>query len=80
MESSLVLSGALVNFTYRVLQIRTSNFSQLLRIGGFGSVYKGSLGDGTSVCIFAPTLHCYYRHFWWILLPLLLFLSQSGSC
>lgn len=33
MESSLILSGAPVNFTYRDLQIRTSNFSQLLGIG-----------------------------------------------
>ncbi|CAK8530392.1 unnamed protein product [Lathyrus sativus] len=49
MESSLVLSGAPVNFTYRALQIRTINFSQLLGTGGLGSVYKGSLGDGTSV-------------------------------
>ncbi|CAL5209432.1 unnamed protein product [Lathyrus oleraceus] len=51
MESSLVLSGAPVNFTYRALQIRTSNFSQLLGTGGFGSVYKGSLGDGTLVAV-----------------------------
>lgn len=51
MESSLVLSGAPVNFTYRALQIRTSNFSQLLGTGGFGSVYKGSLGDGTLIAV-----------------------------
>lgn len=29
---------------------------------------------------FPPTLHCYRRHFRRILLPLLLFLSQSGKC
>ncbi|KAJ1385392.1 S-locus glycoprotein domain [Sesbania bispinosa] len=51
MESSLILSGAPMNFTYRDLQIRTSNFSQLLGTGGFGSVYKGSLGDGTLVAV-----------------------------
>ncbi|CAI8588820.1 unnamed protein product [Vicia faba] len=51
MECSLVLSGAPVNFTYRALQIRTSNFSQLLGTVGFGSVYKGSLGDGTLVAV-----------------------------
>ncbi|XP_057423871.1 G-type lectin S-receptor-like serine/threonine-protein kinase At5g24080 [Lotus japonicus] len=51
MESSLILSGAPMNFTYRDLQIRTSNFSQLLGTGGFGTVYKGSLGDGTLVAV-----------------------------
>ncbi|KAL2948938.1 hypothetical protein AAZX31_20G151300 [Glycine max] len=51
MESSLILSGAPMSFTYRNLQIRTCNFSQLLGTGGFGSVYKGSLGDGTLVAV-----------------------------
>ncbi|RZB46741.1 G-type lectin S-receptor-like serine/threonine-protein kinase [Glycine soja] len=51
MESSFILSGAPMSFTYRNLQIRTSNFSQLLGTGGFGSVYKGSLGDGTLVAV-----------------------------
>ncbi|XP_030548579.1 G-type lectin S-receptor-like serine/threonine-protein kinase At5g24080 [Rhodamnia argentea] len=52
MESSLLtLSGAPMNFTYRDLQIRTSNFSQLIGTGGFGSVYKGSLADGTLVAV-----------------------------
>ncbi|KAI4352946.1 hypothetical protein L6164_007150 [Bauhinia variegata] len=51
MENSLILSGAPMKFTYRDLQIRTSNFSQLLGTGGFGSVYKGSLGDGTLVAV-----------------------------
>ncbi|KAK3447083.1 hypothetical protein EUGRSUZ_A02679 [Eucalyptus grandis] len=52
MESSLLtLSGAPMNFTYRDLQIRTSNFSQLIGTGGFGRVYKGSLADGTLVAV-----------------------------
>ncbi|KAI9086589.1 hypothetical protein K1719_031450 [Acacia pycnantha] len=51
MESSLILSGSPMNFSYRDLQIRTCNFSQLLGTGGFGSVYKGSLGDGTLVAV-----------------------------
>lgn len=51
MESSLILSGAPINFSYRELQIRTWNFSQLLGTGGFGSVYKGSLSDGTLVAV-----------------------------
>ncbi|KAK1575384.1 hypothetical protein Q3G72_004986 [Acer saccharum] len=51
LENSLTVSGAPMNFTYRDLQIRTSNFSQLLGTGGFGSVYKGSLSDGTFVAV-----------------------------
>ncbi|CAN0902888.1 G-type lectin S-receptor-like serine/threonine-protein kinase At5g24080 [Linum grandiflorum] len=51
MDRSVLVSGAPVEFTFRDLQIRTWNFSQLLGTGGFGSVYKGSLGDGTLVAV-----------------------------
>ncbi|RZB69430.1 G-type lectin S-receptor-like serine/threonine-protein kinase, partial [Glycine soja] len=51
MESSFILSGAPMSFTYRNLQIRTCNFTQLLGTGEFGSVYKGSLRDGTLVAV-----------------------------
>ncbi|XP_048228804.1 G-type lectin S-receptor-like serine/threonine-protein kinase At5g24080 isoform X2 [Ricinus communis] len=51
MENALILSGAPINFSYRDLQIHTSNFSQLLGTGGFGSVYKGSLSDGTLIAV-----------------------------
>ncbi|CAI0546400.1 unnamed protein product [Linum tenue] len=52
MDNALkISSGAPVSFGYRDLQIRTWNFSQLLGTGGFGSVYKGSLGDGTLVAV-----------------------------
>ncbi|CAN6569533.1 unnamed protein product [Malus baccata var. baccata] len=51
LESSVILSGAPLNLSYRELQIRTWNFSQLLGTGGFGSVYKGSLADGTLVAV-----------------------------
>ncbi|XP_050222008.1 G-type lectin S-receptor-like serine/threonine-protein kinase At5g24080 isoform X2 [Mercurialis annua] len=51
LESSMILSGAPINFSYRELQIRTSNFSQILGTGGFGSVYKGSLSDGTLIAV-----------------------------
>ncbi|KAE8736416.1 G-type lectin S-receptor-like serine/threonine-protein kinase [Hibiscus syriacus] len=44
-------SGAPLNFGYRNLQLRTDNFSQLLGTGGFGSVYKGSLSDGTLIAV-----------------------------
>ncbi|XP_077226760.1 G-type lectin S-receptor-like serine/threonine-protein kinase At5g24080 [Tasmannia lanceolata] len=50
-ESNLMVTGAPQNFSFRYLQNATSNFSQLLGTGGFGSVYKGSLGDGTLVAV-----------------------------
>ncbi|XP_057988741.1 G-type lectin S-receptor-like serine/threonine-protein kinase At5g24080 isoform X2 [Hevea brasiliensis] len=51
MEGAFILSGAPINFSYRDLQVRTSNFSHLLGTGGFGSVYKGSLADGTLIAV-----------------------------
>ncbi|KAH6836208.1 Protein kinase superfamily protein [Perilla frutescens var. hirtella] len=51
LEKSLIVSGQPVSFSYRDLQLRTSNFSQLLGTGGFGSVYKGSLSDGTLIAV-----------------------------
>ncbi|KAL0318059.1 UNVERIFIED_CONTAM: G-type lectin S-receptor-like serine/threonine-protein kinase [Sesamum angustifolium] len=51
LENSLIVSGAPVSFSYRDLQYRTSNFSNLLGTGGFGSVYKGSLSDGTLIAV-----------------------------
>lgn len=50
-ESSMIFSGAPINFSYRDLQNCTSNFSQLLGTGGFGTVYKGTLGDGTLIAV-----------------------------
>ncbi|KAL8544161.1 hypothetical protein ACS0TY_004625 [Phlomoides rotata] len=51
LESSLIVSGAPVKFSYRDLQNKTCNFSELLGIGGFGSVYKGCLSDGTLIAV-----------------------------
>ncbi|CAI9771953.1 unnamed protein product [Fraxinus pennsylvanica] len=51
LENSLIISGAPISFSYRDLQYRTSNFSHLLGTGGFGSVYKGSLGDETLIAV-----------------------------
>lgn len=93
LESSLILSGAPMSFTFRDLQCRTNNFSHLLGTGkmtvynkssiiyinnkytvllcqldgtnlsiynltygfmlagGFGSVFRGSLGDGTLIAV-----------------------------
>ncbi|KAM0997957.1 hypothetical protein ACFX2I_007761 [Malus domestica] len=54
-EIDEVVSGVLnvKQYGYRELQIATENFSQENKIGqgGFGSVYKGTLKDGTLVAI-----------------------------
>ncbi|KAL5989185.1 hypothetical protein ACLOJK_010075 [Asimina triloba] len=47
----VMVPGAPRNFGFRDLQIATSNFSQMIGAGGFGRVYKGSLGDGTLVAV-----------------------------
>ncbi|KAL9994096.1 putative protein kinase RLK-Pelle-SD-2b family [Helianthus debilis subsp. tardiflorus] len=51
LNNSLIFSGAPLSFTFRDLQNRTNHFSELLGTGGFGSVYKGSLGDGTLIAV-----------------------------
>ncbi|VFQ58277.1 unnamed protein product [Cuscuta campestris] len=51
LESSMILSGAPINFSYRDLQSKTNNFSHLLGTGGFGSVFRGALGDGTLIAV-----------------------------
>ncbi|KAL8134636.1 G-type lectin S-receptor-like serine/threonine-protein kinase At5g24080 [Apium graveolens] len=51
LQNSMIVSGSPVNFTFRDLQSRTRNFSQLLGTGGFGSVYKGSLADETLIAV-----------------------------
>ncbi|KAI6674956.1 hypothetical protein NL676_002862 [Syzygium grande] len=43
--------GMLNRFTYDDLKIITDEFSNKLGEGGFGSVFKGTLGDGTEVAI-----------------------------
>ncbi|XP_020521982.1 G-type lectin S-receptor-like serine/threonine-protein kinase At5g24080 [Amborella trichopoda] len=49
--SAILMPGAPVNFSFHDLQIATSNYSEMLGIGGFGAVYKGSLGDGSLVAV-----------------------------
>ncbi|KAL4575770.1 hypothetical protein LXL04_011856 [Taraxacum kok-saghyz] len=49
--NSIIVSGAPHNFNFRSLQNSTNHFSELLGTGGFGSVYKGSLGDGTLIAV-----------------------------
>ncbi|XP_028190213.1 G-type lectin S-receptor-like serine/threonine-protein kinase At2g19130 [Glycine soja] len=45
------VEGSLVAFRYRDLQNATKNFSEKLGEGGFGSVFKGTLGDTGVVAV-----------------------------
>ncbi|XP_059631025.1 G-type lectin S-receptor-like serine/threonine-protein kinase SD2-5 [Cornus florida] len=45
------LSHMPIRFEYKDLQAATNNFSVILGHGGFGSVYKGMLKDGTQIAV-----------------------------
>lgn len=45
------LSGMPIRFSYKDLQTATDNFSVKLGQGGFGSVYRGALPDGTQLAV-----------------------------
>ncbi|CAJ1956428.1 unnamed protein product [Sphenostylis stenocarpa] len=45
------VEGSLIAFGYRDLQNATRNFSEKLGGGGFGSVFKGTLGDASVVAV-----------------------------
>ncbi|KAK4755880.1 hypothetical protein SAY87_009637 [Trapa incisa] len=45
------LTGAPTRFTYKELEAATNNFSMKLGQGGFGSVYHGTLTDGTQLAV-----------------------------
>ncbi|KAK6119631.1 hypothetical protein DH2020_046654 [Rehmannia glutinosa] len=45
------ISGMPIRFSYKNLQIATNNFAVKLGQGGFGSVYKGTLLDGTQIAV-----------------------------
>ncbi|KAJ0262892.1 G-type lectin S-receptor-like serine/threonine-protein kinase SD2-5 [Hirschfeldia incana] len=45
------LSGMPIRFTYKDLQLATNNFSVKLGQGGFGSVYEGTLPDGSRLAV-----------------------------
>ncbi|KAL8218466.1 hypothetical protein R6Q57_021839 [Mikania cordata] len=45
------LSGMPTRFSYKELKIATENFSKKLGEGGFGSVFEGSLKDGSKIAV-----------------------------
>uniref|UniRef100_M8C494 non-specific serine/threonine protein kinase n=1 Tax=Aegilops tauschii TaxID=37682 RepID=M8C494_AEGTA len=45
------MAGAPTRFTYKELQAATNNFSDKLGEGGFGSVYLGTLPDGSHIAV-----------------------------
>uniref|UniRef100_M4E5A1 Receptor-like serine/threonine-protein kinase n=1 Tax=Brassica campestris TaxID=3711 RepID=M4E5A1_BRACM len=45
------LSGMPIRFAYKDLQLATNNFSVKLGQGGFGSVYEGTLPDGSRLAV-----------------------------
>lgn len=45
------ISGAPTRYTYKELQDATNNFSNKLGQGGFGSVYLGTLPDGSCIAV-----------------------------
>ncbi|XVE51497.1 hypothetical protein DITRI_Ditri02bG0046600 [Diplodiscus trichospermus] len=46
-----LVSETLISFSYRELSLATSKFSKRLGGGGFGTLYKGMLKDGTMVAV-----------------------------
>ncbi|KAJ7523327.1 hypothetical protein O6H91_18G047000 [Diphasiastrum complanatum] len=46
-----MLPGILTRFSYHDLHVATEGFRKQLGAGGFGSVYEGSLNDGTKIAV-----------------------------
>ncbi|KAH0653798.1 hypothetical protein KY289_031476 [Solanum tuberosum] len=46
-----ILPGILTRFSYNEPKIITQDFSRKLRKGGFGSVYEGTLSNGTKIAV-----------------------------
>ena len=45
------LPGMLTRYSYDDLQAMTENFNKKLGIGGFGTVFDGTLIDGTKIIV-----------------------------
>ncbi|KAL5570895.1 hypothetical protein UlMin_020492 [Ulmus minor] len=50
-ENFKLVSGTPLQFSYEVLLNATDNFKETLGRGGFGSVFKGVLADGTRIAV-----------------------------
>ncbi|CAH8377928.1 unnamed protein product [Eruca vesicaria subsp. sativa] len=46
-----ILPGTSIRFSYKDLQLATRNFTEKLGQGGFGSVFKGILPDGSHIAV-----------------------------
>ncbi|KAJ0251880.1 Bulb-type lectin domain-containing protein [Hirschfeldia incana] len=46
-----ILPGTSIRFSYKNLQLATRNFTDKLGQGGFGSVFKGTLPDGSHIAV-----------------------------
>lgn len=51
LDSTIFVPGNPVKLSFIDLQMATNNFRQRLGTGGFGTVYKGSLSDGTLIAV-----------------------------
>ncbi|KAH9309594.1 hypothetical protein KI387_037505 [Taxus chinensis] len=51
LDASIFIPGTPAKFSFVDLQTATNNFRQRLGTGGFGTVYKGSLSDGTLIAV-----------------------------
>ena len=50
-ENLKQVPGMPLRFSYQILQTATDNFKETLGSGGFGSVFKGVLADGTRIAV-----------------------------
>ncbi|WMV39402.1 hypothetical protein MTR67_032787 [Solanum verrucosum] len=51
MDLEPILPGMLIRFSYNELRIIAEDFSRKLGEGGFGSVYEGTLSNGTKIAV-----------------------------
>ncbi|PKA52401.1 G-type lectin S-receptor-like serine/threonine-protein kinase [Apostasia shenzhenica] len=50
-RKSVFVEGSVAHFKYSDLQRMTRNFSERLGAGGFGSVFRGKMGDGAAIAV-----------------------------